>query len=127
VHGDILFRSTILAELNRSFQNFHPHLGIAVSGRKYIAPTHARIEYDDNFVVQDIKSSALDIDVWMGVDACHPDLIDTYCGEGQTSQGELAKHILAHQENIVAVPYPYSWTHIVTSSDLYKAQYKTAS
>ncbi len=117
VHGDILFHSTIVVELYRSFQNSYTYLGISISGRKYVAPTHARVEHDEKCVVQSIKdSSASDMDVWMGVDVCSPDLINKYCGNAQTSQGDLAKRILDHGEKVVAVPYLYPWTHIVTGN-----------
>lgn len=107
VHGDILLSPTIVAKLSKSFQVNRSAMTITVSHRKQIASTHARVEYDDNLIVKDVKAPEFsDQDVWVGMDLCQPHIIGRYCTDKRlVSQKDLAKAMLAAGEEIRIVQY----------------------
>lgn len=88
-------------------------------GLKHIAPTHARIIYDENFTVINVKQpDCSEADIWIGMDLCQPYLLDCYCKDEQKSQLDLARAILNNGETIKVVPYSQPWVHIVTPGDV---------
>jgi len=119
VHGDILLSSSIVVQLTKSFEVYHSAMTITVSHKKQIAPTHARVEYDDDLIVKDVKMPEFsNQDIWVGMDLYQPCVIDMCKNKRLASQKDLAEAILATRQEIRVVQYRQDFIHITTPADI---------
>ncbi|MBN2015992.1 hypothetical protein JW766_04120 [Candidatus Dojkabacteria bacterium] len=118
LHGDILVNNDAIVGLIADFNRYLPLMTITVSNIKEIAPTHARVEYDENLLVRAVKTPEdSNADVWVGIDAYHPSIIARYCTlPNVSSQGHLARAILTEDGEIRAFQYNHRWIHLVDTN-----------